>query len=275
MVLYLTEDIINESVSGDEVINAIDNKTGVLITYNGEDNEHTGTRYIEPYVYGVTSRNNPVIRAYQYYGDTKSGTPDWKLLRLDRIESWKPTQNHFEIEPQARGWAAHTFNGNDKAMSTIYRVVELGEEPQSDLEKIRAKTRQLQQSEPVNINQINKINTARKSPVEKEKKNQTGPIGSNTPNTGVERPTEKQTSSQTQTSKPLNTDGTIKNNEQQPPVQQEPQKTGPVIGNPTKPEENSADELMSNDKFREMLKRNLNITDREKQNRGFNLGNNQ
>ena len=75
-----------------------------------------------------------------------------------------------------------------------------------------------------------------------------------------------------QTSTPLNTNGTPKNDETQPPVRQEPKANGPVSGNPTNPKENNPDELMSNDQFRDMLKRNLELTDKEKEKRGFKLG---
>ena len=54
MILYLTEDIINEAVSGSEVVDAINNRKAVLINYADENASHTGKRYIEPYVYGVT-----------------------------------------------------------------------------------------------------------------------------------------------------------------------------------------------------------------------------
>ena len=263
MVLYINEGILNEAVNGDEVIKAIDNRVGVLITYKGEDNEHTGVRYIEPYVYGATTRNNPAIRAYQYYGDTKRGVPAWKLLRLDRIESWEPTDNKFDLEPQARGWAAQAFNGDDKLLPKIFKVVNLEETPTTDLEKLRARTRQIKQAKPININQIN---TSKKSPIQQAKKN-SGPIDGTEPETGVENPQP----TQTQVSQPVNNDGTPKNNGPSSPIKQEPKKTGPVIGNPTNPAENNPDELMSNDQFRDMLKRNLDLTDKEKQGRGFKL----
>ena len=265
MVLYLTEDILNESVSGDEVINAIDNRVGVLIKYKGDDNEHTGVRYIEPYVYGVTSANNPAIRAYQYYGDTKTGVPAWKLLRLDRIESWKPTNNVFDLEPQARGWAAEAFNGNDKLLPNIYRVVQLGEEPITDMDKLKARTRQLKQGNTVNIKDFDKVKQ------NGEEKNQSGPIGNNQPNFGVDNP--EANSVKKDMSTPLNTDGTPKNNESQPPVRQPKKSNGPVIDDATNPEKNNPEELMSNDQFRDMLRRNLDITKKEKEKRKSDLKN--
>lgn len=251
MVLYLKEGLLSESVNGNEIIKAIDDKIGVLITYQGENNEHTGARYIEPYVYGLTTRNNPAIRAYQYYGDTKKGTPAWKLLRLDRIKSWVPTNNHFEIEPQARGWAAESFNGDDKLMPVIYRVVDLGEEPLTDLEKLQAKTRTLKNSQPVNINQINKTNINQSA-----KGRQTGPIGNNKPNTGVGNPEPGNDKDNGNYSKPLNTDGSVKNNPSQSPVRQEPKQNGPVVGDTSNHDSYNTDEVMSNEKFMDAMKKN-------------------
>ena len=262
---------MKEAVSGDEVSKSIEDRVGVLITYKGENNEHTGVRYIEPYVYGSTSKNNPAIRAYQYYGDTKTGVPRWKLLRLDRIESWQPTENKFEIEPQARGWAAQSFNGNDKSLPSIFKVVELGESPLTDLERLRARTKQLKQNKPVNINQlVQKEKPIQQNTLKPQNKQQKGPIGDNIPDNGYVNP---ETEVKTEPSTPLNNDGTPKTNTTQPPVKQEPQKNGPITGDPTNPEENKAEDLMSNDQFRDMIKRNLEITDKEKSKKA-NLQNN-
>ena len=245
MVLYLTEGLLKESVSVDEVIDAINNRRGVLITYHGEDNEHTGARYIEPYVYGLTTANNPAIRAYQYYGDTKKGAPAWKLLRLDRILSWKPTDNTFDIEPQARGWAAEAFNGNDKLLPTIYATVELGEKPMTDLERLRARTRQLKQSQPINIKDINQMN---KTSVKGTENRNGGPIGDNSPSVGVNKP-QNQISTK-QVYQPLNTNGTPKNKEDDAPVRQEPKASGPIV-------QDKEDEPMTNDQFSGAMKRRL------------------
>ncbi len=245
MVLYLTEGLLKESVSGDEVIDAINKRRGVLITYHGEDNEHTGARYIEPYVYGLTTANNPAIRAYQYYGDTKKGAPAWKLLRLDRVLSWKPTGNTFEIEPQARGWAAEAFNGNDKLLPTIYATVELGEKPMTDLERLRARTRQLKQSQPINIKDINQMN---KPSVQSVEKREGGPIGDNNPSVGVDKPESQKGTKQVY--QPLNTNGTPKNKEDEAPVRQEPKANGPIV-------QDKEYEPMTNDQFKDAMEKEL------------------
>ena len=116
-----------------------DQKYTELFAAADENASHTGKRYIEPYVFGVTKAGNDAIRAYQYWGDTKKGTPAWKLFRLDRIESWEPTGEKFELEPQARGWASQAFNkGGDKSLVKIYTIAKLDDEPLTDYEKLKA-----------------------------------------------------------------------------------------------------------------------------------------
>jgi hypothetical protein len=255
VVLYLSKDVVNESVSGEQVIDAIDGRKGVIITYSGEDNEHYGPRYIEPYVYGVTSKGNPAIRAYQYYGDTKKGVPKWKLFRLDRVNSWEVTDETFDTEPKERGWNANTFNSNDLKLPVIYKTVELGEKPVTDLERMKARTRQLQKGKPVNINQLQSTPQVKK---------QTGPI--------VQNQQANQEPIQKQDSNPLNRDGSEKQYGSEPPVKQPPKQEGPIV-EPEKQPEKTDNEPFDNKEFQDMLRRNLDITRKEKENRGFNLGN--
>ena len=258
MILYLTEDVINEAVSGSEVVDAINNRKAVLINYADKNASHTGKRYIEPYVYGVTKAGNPCIRAYQYWGDTKRGVPKWKLFRLDRVQSWEPTEDTFELEPKARGWAAQAYNNNgDGSMAEVYQTVELGAEPQTDYERLKARTRQIKNSKPININNVDlKQNTTKQKP--QTQRAQAGPVGNQQPVNKIQSPVEPEQKTQQE---PLNTD--IDNK----PVEQEPNVDGPVVNEPVNAQNSSADELMSNDEFRKMLQRNLDITNQEKQRR--------
>lgn len=264
MVIYLNEGVLNESIGGDKVEEAINKRLGVLITYKSKadkSNNHTGVRYIEPYVYGLTKANNEAVRAYQYYGDTKRGVPKWKLLRLDSIESWELTSETFDVEPRARGWAAQAFNGNDKLLPVIYCVVDLNQNGvQSDLDILRARTRKLKNSKPVNISDINGVKT----------KNVTGPIDMSKPDVGIKNTSTPSRNENT----PLNTDGSNKNDASTPPIKQEPQKNGPIVGDVSNPEENKAEDLMSNDDFANMIKRNLELTRKEKEKRNRDLGGN-
>lgn len=108
-----------------EVIDAIDKKVRVNIYYLGDDNTAAGKRTIEVYALGLTKANNPVIRAYQIFGDTKTGAPAWKFFRLDRISRWEPTDFQFHTPISDRDPSIPKFNPNgDATMSTVYKVAQ-------------------------------------------------------------------------------------------------------------------------------------------------------
>lgn len=120
--------LINESVDVNSITDSIKNLFQVVINYEG-DPEHgvaPGLRTIQPYVYGTTKAGNPVIRAYQPYGDTASEVPDWKFFRIDRIKSWKPT---FAVTKSP----APKFNPEgDKSMGVVYTIADFNQEPNSE-----------------------------------------------------------------------------------------------------------------------------------------------
>lgn len=120
--------VLNEDVSVNSVSDSIKNKYQVVLNYEG-DPAHgiaPGIRTVEVYAYGLTKAGNPVIRAYQPYGDTASEVPNWKFFRLDRIKSWKPT--YKLINKPAPG-----FNPNgDGSMSVVYSIANFNAEPSTD-----------------------------------------------------------------------------------------------------------------------------------------------
>lgn len=206
----ILQNILSESVTPNEVNDAIDNKLQVIINYSDEKNSAPNKRLIEPYAYGVSKSGNSILRAYQYDGDTLRGKPKWKFFRLDRITSWNPTENHFNAQPNERGWNAEDYNENgDNSMTTVINQVKFdyGEKTNnpyqrgSDLYNLRKRTDNIKQSKPIQVTQM--------------KDNQPGPI--------VNKTTQK----------------------------------------------------AQNDDFQKMLKRNLEITDKEKAKRGFSLSNKQ
>ena len=133
--MELFENILNkllltESVSVNEVEEAIDKHIRVIINYHskGEDN-NTGARVIEVYAYGLTKAGNPCIRAFQPYGDTTSRVPSWKFFRLDRISAWKPTKQIFDRPADFYYQNLGDFNPNgDETMSVVYKIAQFGEE---------------------------------------------------------------------------------------------------------------------------------------------------
>ena len=120
--------LLSESVSINSVNDAIDTHTRIIINYHtkGEDIA-TGARIIEVYAYGLTKAGNPVIRAFQPYGDTTSRVPSWKFFRLDRISYWKPTKQVF-TEPASNYYQGlGDFNPDgDNTMSVVYKIAKFG-----------------------------------------------------------------------------------------------------------------------------------------------------
>ena len=118
----IVAEILTENVETGKVNDAIDRTYEVVINYNsGGDGSASGERIIQPVAYGLTKAGNPVIRAFQPYGDTKSKTPAWKFFRLDRIISWKPKYKNTFEEPPGMNNAEGTFNPNgDNSMTTVY-----------------------------------------------------------------------------------------------------------------------------------------------------------
>lgn len=206
----ILKNVLTESVTPNEVNAAIDDKIQVIINYSDEENRAPNKRLIEPYAYGMTKSGNAVLRAYQYDGDTFRGKPKWKMFRLDRIQSWQPTEQHFNASPKERGWQAEDYNEQgDNSMTTVFNQVKFDYDQTnnnpyqkgSQLYNIRKKTDNIKKSKPIKIDQM--------------QDNKPGPI---TPNS---------------------------NNQQN----------------------------QTQDDFQRMLKRNLDITQKEKDKRGFSLSN--
>ena len=159
----ILHNILQESVTPNEVNDAIDNKLQVIINYSDEENRAPQKRLIEPYAYGMTKNGNAVLRAFQYSGDSYRGTPKWKFFRVDRIQSWQPTAQHFNAQPKERGWDAPPYNEQgDNSMSTIFNQVKFDYDATSNnpyqkgsqLYNIRKKTDNMSNSTPINIQQM-------------------------------------------------------------------------------------------------------------------------
>lgn len=112
---------LNESVSQNEIMDAIKEKYQVWINYSDEKNRAPGRRLIEPYVLGISKAGNPIVRAFLWKGNSFRGAPRYETLRLDRITSWKPLKNHkFVTDPRALGLNVPEYNKNgDKSMLSV------------------------------------------------------------------------------------------------------------------------------------------------------------
>ena len=120
---------IDESATPQQVMDAIKKRYEAKITYEGDENgKGGGTRIIQPVAYGLSKAGNPVIRAFQPFGDTTTKVPHWKLFRLDRINKWSGLRNRRFDTPPAQQWGGNSqgaFNTEtDKSMSEVYMIAD-------------------------------------------------------------------------------------------------------------------------------------------------------
>jgi hypothetical protein len=106
MKLYNTvKSLILEVASVNSVVTAIKNKDKVVIYYDGDEPGGRGLREIEPVCFGYSKADNPVLRAWDEEGASHTGykgeqpLPGWRLFRVDKIQSFKPTGEKF-TEPK-------------------------------------------------------------------------------------------------------------------------------------------------------------------------------
>lgn len=120
----LNSKILNESVDVNSVVNAIKKRIEVRVSYKSDnDTKGTGERIIQPVAYGLSKAGNPVVRAFQPFGDTKTKIPHWKLFRLDKFTKWTPLKRRFNEPPQFPFNAEGKFNPNgDKSMSQVFVI---------------------------------------------------------------------------------------------------------------------------------------------------------
>ena len=123
MKLYnLLKEIIVEEASRTEVEKAVINHELIKIYYEGDETEKPGWRDIEPYVVGLSPRENVILRAYQYNGVTDTEQPGWKTFRLDRIRDWQELGRTFNRPISDRIPNIPKYNPNgDRSMITIYK----------------------------------------------------------------------------------------------------------------------------------------------------------
>jgi hypothetical protein len=123
--VFLTEGIATVSNIND----AINNLTPVEIRYTpvDEKNTATGRRIIYPVAYGLTKAGNPVVRAFEPYGDTHTKVPAWKFFLLSGLRQWRPlTKQTF------KGKKLEGFNPDgDESMSVVYNIANIEGKPKN------------------------------------------------------------------------------------------------------------------------------------------------
>ena len=112
--------LIYEIASLDSIADAIKNRQVVVIYYDGDEPGGRGLRQIEPVCLGVSKAGNRVLRAWDSEGASHTGykgeqpLPGWRLFRLDKILSNKPTGEVYN-EPKP----GYNFNGDKSMVSVI------------------------------------------------------------------------------------------------------------------------------------------------------------
>lgn len=120
MKLYNSfKSLILEVASIDSVVNAIKNKDKIIIYYDGDEPGGRGLRNIEPVCFGYSKAGNPVLRAWDEEGASHTGykgeqpLPGWRLFRVDKILSFKPSGEKFTTPKPG-------YNPNgDKSMTRV------------------------------------------------------------------------------------------------------------------------------------------------------------
>ena len=113
-------------LNNDEKIQyAIENCYRIKITYDDKKGgKGKNVRYLLPLVYGITKNGKKAIRAFQTFGSTKRGAPNYKLFLFDnigKVEVGKIKYNSYEQELLNTGFN----NAGDKSFATIYSITPL------------------------------------------------------------------------------------------------------------------------------------------------------
>ena len=111
--------LLTEIASLDSIQDAIKKKQICIIYYDGDEPGGRGLRQIEPVCLGRSLRNNLVLRAWDSEGASHRGylgtrpMPGWRLFKVDKILSFKPTGENFTTPKP-------NYNPNgDKSMISI------------------------------------------------------------------------------------------------------------------------------------------------------------
>jgi predicted DNA-binding transcriptional regulator YafY len=123
MKLYNSlKSLIVEIASVDSIMDAIKKRQKVVIYYDGDEPGGRGLREIEPVCLGYSKANNLVLRAWDSEGSSHTAykgeqpLPGWRLFRADKILSFKPTGEIFDV-------SRPNFNSSgDKSMNRILTI---------------------------------------------------------------------------------------------------------------------------------------------------------
>jgi predicted DNA-binding transcriptional regulator YafY len=125
--------LITETASYQDLIDAVKKRKVLIIYYDGDEPGGRGLREIEPVCIGISKANNKVLRAWDKEGSSHTGykgeqpLPGWRLFRLDKILSSKPTGEVYN-EPRPD----YNFTG-DKTMAKVILNAKFDNTPQENV----------------------------------------------------------------------------------------------------------------------------------------------
>ena len=162
--------LINESVTVNGINDASNGLHPVWITYDDEKGgDGKNRRLIYPVAYGLTSKGNPVVRAFQPSGSSKRGLttppnnreyPKWKYFRVDRIKFWRMVSSKtFD------GKTLEGFNEEgDNSMSIVYTIAPIGNAKQLTKQKPEIGYKPITKQDVENIPTEDNVETQQQEP---------------------------------------------------------------------------------------------------------------
>jgi len=111
--------VLLEVASMDDIQRAIKQKQVVTIFYDGDEPGGRGLRTVEPVCLGFSKAGNRVVRVWDMEGASHTARtgeqplPGWRLFRLDKVMTFKPTGDNFTTPRPG-----YNFNG-DKSMTRV------------------------------------------------------------------------------------------------------------------------------------------------------------
>lgn len=119
-LLGTLKNLLVERASISDLVDAVRKRKKLIIYYNGDEPGGKGLREIEPVCIGTSKANNKVLRAWDMEGSSHTAykgeqpLPGWRLFRLDKILSIKPTGEIYnEVRP------GYNLNGDKSMVSVI------------------------------------------------------------------------------------------------------------------------------------------------------------
>ena len=131
-LLGTIKNLITERANLQDIVHAIKQRNKLIIFYDGDEPGGRGLREIEPVCLGVSKKNNKVLRAWDSEGSSHTSykgeqpLPGWRLFRLDKILSSKPTGEVYN-EPRPN------YNSNgDRSMISVIINAKFDDNPEQE-----------------------------------------------------------------------------------------------------------------------------------------------